>query len=447
MLATFSPLFEYRWQLVRLLANGEVDPSFQAQPVDTRFHADQPDGRLLLGQPNSSLTRETLMRVTGDGKSDSTFTPYELSGNAANVLIQPDGKILVHAYFTQFDRPVPGGGYYATGGLIRLHQNGSLDTNFSVAFSEVGEVFLRRSGSIIIKAASATEGWQLFELNDDGTKKSPFGIHTDAGLTAITGWVEQPDGRILISVGQTLRRLSADGTPDPTFAPDFQVGCSEGGVPNPFITLNPDGSILFRGFFESVDGFPRRGLVRLLDPAPGPQFLAFTPTDLHHSGRARVQVLRTGNTDQPASVDFWTSDDTAVEGRDYSSVLGTLMFDPMESTKVVEIPLASTTVSFAGRLTFNLNLKNPSQGYGVVAATRVVLLPEVRLAIMSVAPLILTVEWPLPELFYALETSADLQEWESPGGYQTEQSGSRLVFKDINLSSSSTIRFFRVHPY
>ena len=123
------------------------------------------------------------------------------------------------------------------------------------------------------------------------------------------------------------------------------------------------------------------------------------------------------------------------------------MFDPMESTKVVEIPLASTTVSFAGRLTFNLNLKNPSQGYGVVAATRVVLLPEVRLAIMSVAPLILTVEWPLPELFYALETSADLQEWESPGGYQTEQSGSRLVFKDINLSSSSTIRFFRVHPY
>ena len=50
-----------------------------------------------------------------------------------------------------------------------------------------------------------------------------------------------------------------------------------------------------------------------------------------------INVTRTGNTSVPASVDYMTTDGTADRRRDYSQKLGTLKFNPSETTKCVTI--------------------------------------------------------------------------------------------------------------
>jgi Calx-beta domain len=75
---------------------------------------------------------------------------------------------------------------------------------------------------------------------------------------------------------------------------------------------------------------------------------------------ATITVTRTGAPSAPTTVQYATSNDTAVAGRDYTAVSGTLTFNPTETTKVFTIPILSAPTSQGGTVT--LTLSQPSTG-------------------------------------------------------------------------------------
>jgi uncharacterized delta-60 repeat protein len=189
----------------------------------------QPDGKVLAAGGfdfvNGVLTGK-LQRFNPDGTPDATFNiGAGANGFIAAVLLQPDGKILVAGGFTIFnDVVVPN--------LVRLNANGSLDNTFS------------------------SQG--------AGVPRQPMGLAL------------QPDGKILVSgtaidvQQQTISgvvRLLPNGTRDTSFAPGTGT---DGGFAY-CLLVQPDNKILVGGAFNTFNGQPAVGLVRLnpdgsLDP-------------------------------------------------------------------------------------------------------------------------------------------------------------------------------------
>lgn len=103
--------------LVRLNADGSLDPSFQ--PVVTASEsfptinclAVQADGKILVGGFFSNLcgrARANLGRLNADGTLDSSFIGGT-DGSVQSITVQSDGMILIGGYFTGFLRRLKGG--------------------------------------------------------------------------------------------------------------------------------------------------------------------------------------------------------------------------------------------------------------------------------------------------------------------------------------------------
>src|SRR5262249_44659936 len=86
-----------------------------------------------------------------------------------------------------------------------------------------------------------------------------------------------------------------------------------------------------------------------------------TGTAVAGGGPDEIKVVRTGLLSAEETVDFATSDGTAMAGSDYSAVSGTLTFATGEAEKIIEIPILSgTNAHDLG--TFDVVLSNPSGG-------------------------------------------------------------------------------------
>lgn len=80
------------------------------------------------------------------------------------------------------------------------------------------------------------------------------------------------------------------------------------------------------------------------------------------AGSVRLTVLRGGVPSTAVSIDYGTSNGTAVSGTDYTATRGTLKWAENDSTpRSITVPLSNTN-SFAGTKTFNVGLSNPSSG-------------------------------------------------------------------------------------
>ena len=182
-------------------------------------------------------------------------------GDAArDVLVQPDGKIVVVG--TGFANPIDMG-------LIRLGSDGSLDTSFagdgttSVALGDIetGQgVALAPDGKIVaVGRTAASQRGLVARLLPDGTRDNGFGVTGtqtleyggDDGLQDV---LVQPDLKI-VTVGQggagndlVVTRLIATGLPDAAFngsgSVPFDFGAIETGQA---VVRQPDGKILAAG--------------------------------------------------------------------------------------------------------------------------------------------------------------------------------------------------------
>lgn len=236
--------------VIRLHANGSLDPSFNRAAPDDPVHALalQPDGKVvLLGsfKAINATNRNGVARLNANGSLDISFNPgfgvvriigdpqYDIReiDYATTVTAQPDGKLLfgVRTEYSQCD--------VFEGGCL-------LSTTYSVV-----------------------------RLNVDGSKDPGFVFTNVVNNAALLGQVSaiavQPDGKIVISssVYNTVRigRLNAGGSWDDSFMrntmPDGSVDA---------IALQPDGKVLIAGTFTTVNGTNRNRVARLYGADVGP---------------------------------------------------------------------------------------------------------------------------------------------------------------------------------
>jgi uncharacterized delta-60 repeat protein len=152
-------------RIARLMPDGARDPSF-----DTGTGAEQsvfsvavqPDGRVVLcGQFEvfNGVQRRHLTRLNVDGSVDDSF---DIGGGFAgspripqNVLLQPDGRVLVSGAFYTFNG-------HSQEGLVRLEPNGHVDSTFqstgfhchqrgfyNLNYSQVEDIALQADGQIL----------------------------------------------------------------------------------------------------------------------------------------------------------------------------------------------------------------------------------------------------------------------------------------------------------
>lgn len=100
--------------VARLNADGSIDPTFQSQIVGASIGdlEIQTDGRIVVGgyfqiaainpQTGQSVMFKNLARLNADGSFDFGFTGNALQ-YSDNIVIQPDGKILLGGQFTRID--------------------------------------------------------------------------------------------------------------------------------------------------------------------------------------------------------------------------------------------------------------------------------------------------------------------------------------------------------
>ncbi|GGD95122.1 Calx-beta domain-containing protein [Paenibacillus nasutitermitis] len=84
------------------------------------------------------------------------------------------------------------------------------------------------------------------------------------------------------------------------------------------------------------------------------------------AGTLNIDISRTDGSEGTVTVDYMTSDRTAIAGKDYKAANGTLIFGPGEVAKTIAIPIIDDTI-YEKNETFDVTLTNPTGGAGLVA--------------------------------------------------------------------------------
>lgn len=227
-----------------------------------------------------------IARLNADGSVDtSLLTGLGFNAPVTDMLLQPDGKLVVAGEFTSYDGT-------ACNRLIRLNPNGTADTAFVSAYgtgpnAAVNSLALETSGKLLVAgdftSFAGQSAKQIVRLLATGARDASSPVTVDASLSVswIAAVVALPDGKILIGGGLStfqyvtppadgfragLARLQANGSRDAT----FEVGAGAhfsnsrytvGDVST--LTMQPDGKVLVGGFFERWNGAVAERMVRL----------------------------------------------------------------------------------------------------------------------------------------------------------------------------------------
>jgi uncharacterized delta-60 repeat protein len=238
-----------------------VDPSFNPQIQTLALSCksvDQivplPDGKMLVagifntynGQPVSS----GLVRLNADQTLDTTFNANLPSGAVKNMILQPDGKILIDV------------AHPTISGLYRLNPDGSADTTFN-ASGAGGLWAIDASGRIIVGQGS----FGLRRLLSNGSFDPTFNFQTPGNIFQVNAVTTQNNKIIYSYIGgtaATIQRFNENGTIDSTFNQrNFYVKS---------MLVQPDGKIVVLGQTSLIrlnaDGSDDTGFTVTTFPVP-----------------------------------------------------------------------------------------------------------------------------------------------------------------------------------
>lgn len=250
--------------LCRLYSDGSKDTSFG---LGTGFNnkvycsLQQPDGKIVLGGSFTSFDGSTvgrLIRLNSNGSHDITFntTIAASTGIVHSAALQIDGSIIVVGSFTKYN----GVNAYR---VARILPNGDLDTTFVTGTGASGlvqEVEIQADGKIILAGSfisfNGTSCNGIIRLNNDGSVDTSFVVGTSFNddISALT---IQSDGKILVGgdftrfngdLSNGIIRLNTDGSIDTAFTSG--IGFSNGGVD--VIKVNSAGAIMAGGSFTGT---------------------------------------------------------------------------------------------------------------------------------------------------------------------------------------------------
>src|ERR1051325_1610772 len=346
--------------LVRYNADGSLDTSFDGDgKVVTDLYgatdiaygvAIQPDQKIVVaGYTSTEFAPDIaffgLVRYNADGSLDNTFgtngkvrTSFNNSGTAYAVTIQADGKIVVVGEGA-CDFAVA---RYNTDGSLdaTLGTGGKVQTHLGKSFCDFAyAVAIQTDGKIVAAGTLTSKFFALVRYNTDGSLDTTFDgdgrvvTEFENREAVATGIVIQPDGKIIAAgsagpgfepPGQpastvALARYNADGSLDTTFDGDGRVLTSMGDLTHGSgargVILQSDGTIVVAGAGYNGTKFTF-AVARYFatDPLPAPlttlHFAQSSYTVAEGAGSLNITVIRSGDTFNPASVKYATSDPT-----------------------------------------------------------------------------------------------------------------------------------------
>jgi uncharacterized delta-60 repeat protein len=137
-----------------------IDPSFTSAYVtdgSVNNLVIQPDGKIIVGtQYGSSLLVNHLVRLNIDGTLDTDFVTnlgsgFESGISDNSIILQPDGKIVLG-----YDVGAGLNGNYLLSGTLRLNSNGTVDNTFNPQISGTSYGHALQSDGKIIAVGSFT---------------------------------------------------------------------------------------------------------------------------------------------------------------------------------------------------------------------------------------------------------------------------------------------------
>ncbi len=230
--------------MVRFSSNGTINMAFRniCKGFDRAVHKlfVQPDGKIIATGyffSYNGFTADRIIRLNADGSVDETFKVdthlyMQTSNFPVDIRFQPDGKILMGTNGFIYTSGLGAFG----GAVIRLNNNGSLDTSFfSLAGTDIGlegsmdKFILKGDGKVVVPNmyrynSTVNLNYEITSLDTDGNLDNT--ITYQKPYSDIRSLKLLPDGKILLtgknanSSKRTLGRLLPNGTIDPIFFQD-----------------------------------------------------------------------------------------------------------------------------------------------------------------------------------------------------------------------------------
>lgn len=374
--------------LARLNRDGTLDKRFNARVSLNRPATESarawvqaivilPDESILVGgrfDAVNGVARTNLARLRTDGSLETGFGlktgPLGPDDEVKVLVLDSKQQILVGGRWSEAYE-------IWNGAVCRLNFDGSRDTGFSLGGEltliggepYVSSIQIRADGNILIAGRFHQFG-ELEQsgaalLTSSGALASSLGAEMGISTWEVLATADRSDPLSSIYLARTATLFgviyytsvscwSFDGRRDMRF-PAVRAS----GIPQALV-MDPSGDYLLLGTYGGLVRIytnPQRPVVRFaLNAVPNVDSAVG-----ERDGEVIVAVERTGASNAELSVDYFTRDDTARAGVNYTPMAGSLRFAPSEIRKTIAIPILPDG-HVTGNLGFEVRLGSPPIG-------------------------------------------------------------------------------------
>lgn len=307
----------------------------------------------------TTASYSTELRAGDTARAGINFTPVSGTIRFA-ALVNDDGLVVDNEHTKTIIIPVPNNEliegdvtFHLTLTSSDVAQLGSISTTqITITDDDLGNVvqFVSAAYSVSEGAGNAVLTVRLIPNGDPSRATSVD--YAASPISAFAGFDFSPvNGTLIFAPGETTKVILVPINNDDLFenSETFRVTLSN---PSP----------------GAIVGTPSSAIVTILDDDaltvnPTFQFSTSEVTTSNAVGTATVNVLlsRGSNASQTYTVQYRTSDISAIAGIDYTETSGTLTFGPNETTKSINVPLIAQAPGQPTRQ-FRITLLNPSAG-------------------------------------------------------------------------------------